>query len=144
MQVFICSVCGHLEFNQKPSQCPVCGSPADKFNRNDRVFEESAEKSKEAAVKHIPMVVVNKECKLIPDKSCVDVVVRIGATLHPMDPAHFIKFIDCYIDSVWVSQIILSPGVYPAGVFHLKSTGANLAIVENCTIHGYWKTDLTL
>jgi superoxide reductase len=144
MPVFICSVCGHLEFPSQPVKCPACGSPAEKFSRNDRVFEESAEKSKEAAAKHIPSVIVNRECNLIPEQSCVDAIVRIGAALHPMDDAHYIRFIDCYIDNTWIARTTLSPGVYPAGVFHLKRSGSNLTIVENCTIHGYWKTDIKL
>jgi len=145
MAIFVCSVCSHLEFTPEvPQQCPVCGSPAGKFERNDRVFEESAEKSKEAAVKHVPSVTVNRECMLIPNMSCMDIIVRIGATLHPMETAHFIRYIDCYADNAWVSQARLSPGVYPAAVFHLKRPATNVTIVENCTIHGYWKTELKL
>jgi rubrerythrin len=62
MSVFICSTCGHIEFTQIPAICPVCKSPKEKYSQNDRIFEESAEKSKEAAIKHIPVVTVNKKC----------------------------------------------------------------------------------
>ena len=144
MEVYRCLDCGHLEFSAKPSKCPVCAAPADKFIRNDRVFEESAEKSKEAAVKHVPAVTVNKACGLIPDQGCIDVIVRIGATLHPMEDAHFIRFIDCYVDNAFISRIILTPGVFPAGCFHLKKPGTSVAVVESCSIHGYWKTEINL
>ena len=144
MSAFICSECGHVEFTEVTGTCAVCKSLSGKYGRNDRIFEESAEKSKEAAVKHIPAVTVNKTCGLIPDQGCVDVIVRIGATLHPMESAHFIQFIDCYVDGKFVSRVSLSPGVYAAGCFHLKVKGAKVLIVENCNLHGYWKTETAL
>ena len=144
MGVYVCSVCGHIEFDQIPAACPVCKSPKEKYSQNDRIFEESAEKSKEAAVKHIPALTVNKKCGLIPEQSCLDVTVRIGATLHPMESAHFIQFIDCYVDNRYVSRIILTPGVFAAGSFHLKTQGAKVQVVENCNIHGYWKSETNL
>jgi hypothetical protein len=75
MSVFMCSMCGHIEFTKIPAICPVCKSPKEKYSQNDRIFEESAEKSKEAAIKHIPVVTVNKKCGLIPELSCVDITV---------------------------------------------------------------------
>ena len=141
MGVFICQGCGHVNFSLPAQSCPVCKSPQEKAFRNDRIFEESEEKSREAAAKHIPAVIINKKCGLIPEQSCVDVTVRIGATLHPMEPAHFIQFIDCYVDDRYVSRHFLSPGCNAAGCFHLKTPGTKVTIVENCNIHGYWKTE---
>lgn len=144
MSVYVCSVCGHVEFSEPASMCPACKSPKDKFTRNDRIFEESAEKSKEAAVKHIPAIKINKSCGLIPEQSCFDIIVRIGATLHPMESAHFIQFIDCYVDDAYVSRVMLTPGVFAAGCFHLKTHGSKIKIVENCNLHGYWKAEADL
>jgi desulfoferrodoxin-like iron-binding protein len=144
MSVFICSMCGHIEFTQIPVFCPVCKSPKEKYSQNDRVFEESAEKSKEAAIKHIPLVTVNKKCGLIPEQSCADIIIRVGATLHPMENAHFIQFIDCYMDEKYISRINLSPGVFAAGCVHLKTQGDKVLVVENCNVHGYWKSEVKL
>jgi desulfoferrodoxin-like iron-binding protein len=141
MAIFICSMCGHIEFGKAPDKCPVCMSPKDKFVQNDNVFTESAEKSREAAIKHIPSMTINKECKLIPELSCMDVIVRIGKALHPMEAAHYIRFIDCYVDDVYVSRVMLSPGVFAGACFHLKTKGARVRIVENCNIHGYWQLE---
>ncbi len=138
MKIYICKVCGHVEFNQAPAKCPTCGASQASFSQNDNVFAESAAKSKEAAVKHVPSVKIVKQCGLIPDKGCIDVIVRIGETLHPMEDAHFIQFVDCYIDDIYVSRVLLSPGVYAAACFHLKAHGENVTVVENCNIHGYW------
>lgn len=144
MSIYLCSVCGHIEFNAMTAPCPVCNSPAEKFYKNDRIFEESAEKSKEAAVKHIPVISVNNKCGLILEAACVDVVVRIGAILHPMESAHFIQFIDCYIDDKYIARVHLTPGVYAAACFHLKTPGSKVTIVENCNVHGYWKKEENL
>jgi len=144
MSIYVCSVCGHIELSEVSTSCPVCKSPIEKYVRNDRIFEESAEKSKEAAIKHIPAVAVNKKCGLIPEQSCVDITVRIGATLHPMENAHYIQFIDCYVDDNYVSRVTLTPGVFAAGCFHLKTQGSKVKVVENCNLHGYWKTEVSL
>lgn len=142
--LYLCKTCGYISFNTKPESCPVCHSDASAFSENNAIFKESEEKSKEAAIKHIPAVTINKKCGLIPEMSCTDVVVRIGKTLHPMEEKHFIQHIDCYIDEKFVARTQLTPGVFAATAFHLKSSGSKVTIVENCNIHGYWQTEVSL
>ena len=142
MTCYICSVCGHIEFDAAPASCPVCH--ATKFQQNDTVFEQSMEQSKEAAVKHIPAVTVNKECKLVPNAGCTDVLVMVGEVVHPMEAAHFIMWIDCYVDNQFVSRQILTPGVYPGSLFHLKTSGSNVRIVERCNKHGFWTAEASI
>jgi superoxide reductase len=144
MKLFICKKCGHVAFGAAPQNCPVCWATQDQFAQNDNAFKESAEKSKEGAVKHIPAVTVNKKCSFIPEVPCVDIAVRIGATLHPMEDKHFIQFIDCYVDSKYVSRMMLTPGVSPAAVFHLRATGAKVQLIERCNLHGWWMTEVAL
>ena len=45
MNIFICSVCGHIEFESSPDKCPVCFASQEKFTQNDAIFKESEEKS---------------------------------------------------------------------------------------------------
>ena len=144
MSIFICGVCGHIEFGSAPDTCPSCGASKVKYSQNDNIFIEAEEKSKEASVKHIPSIKVKKECGLIPEESCVDVIVRIGETLHPMTEAHFINWIDCYVDDSFVSRIYLTPGVFAAGCFHVKTSGSKVRIVEFCNIHGPWQAEADL
>lgn len=141
MGIFICAVCGYVEFGSAPANCPVCRAPKEKFSRNDRVFIEAEEKSKEAAVKHVPSIIVNKSCGLIPEQPCADLLVRIGKTLHPMEPAHFIQWMDCYVNDQYVCRVMLTPGVNPAACFHLKKTGSKVRIVEFCNLHGHWQAE---
>lgn len=141
MNIFICKICGHVEFGAAPEKCPVCFASKEAFNQNDNIFIESEENAKEAAVKHIPSIKVIKECGLIPEAPCLDVLVRIGETLHPMVEDHFIQFIDCYVDDKYVSRVLLTPGVHASGLFHLKTEGSKVRIVEVCNKHGYWQAE---
>jgi desulfoferrodoxin-like iron-binding protein len=144
MNIYICAVCGHLEFNELGDNCPVCYAPKEKFSQNDNVFTEAAEKGEEASVKHIPSVKVNKECGLIPEDSCTDILIRIGETLHPMTTEHSIQFIDIYQNDKYIERIMLTPNINPAGCVHLKDGSGKITVVELCNLHGYWKTDVAL
>ncbi len=33
MDVYLCPVCGHLEFGKPPEKCPICGLPAAKYQK---------------------------------------------------------------------------------------------------------------
>jgi len=144
MKIYICQVCGHISFNNLQDTCPVCGAEKDKFLQNDAIFKESIQKSPEAEVKHVPAIAINEEsCSLIPESSCMDVVVRIGKVMHPMDEKHYIRFIDAYQNDKFIARMGLMPlSVYPAACFHLKEAGGKITIVENCSIHGYWKSEI--
>lgn len=144
MKVFICKVCNHLVFNELLEKCPVCGAEKKDFEQKDNIFQESQAKSPEAEVKHVPAVLVNKTCGLIPEKSCTDVVVRVGRTLHPMEEKHFIQFIDCYLNDCFLGRAHFTPGLEPAACFHLKEAKGKVTITEHCNVHGYWKVDSTL
>ena len=142
MDLYVCQKCWHVEVNAKPDACPACGGS--QFVQNNRVFEEAAEKSAEGAVKHIPSIQVNKECGLIPENDCIDILVRVGETLHPMTAEHYIQFIDCYVDGKYVARANLTPDVNPSVIFHLKSGGSKVQIVEACNLHGHWMAEADL
>ncbi|MBD3345418.1 MAG: hypothetical protein GF401_10190 [Chitinivibrionales bacterium] len=139
MSIFTCAVCGHVEFDSSPESCPVCA--AAKFEQNDKLFEESMEQSKEGAAKHIPGITVNKDCKLVPGAGCIDVLVMVGEVVHPMEEAHHIMYVDCYVDNKYVSRQMLTPGVYPGSLFHIKQAGSKVKIVERCNKHGFWMAE---
>ncbi len=144
MSLFICSVCGHLEFNQAPENCPVCFAAQDNFKQNDSIFTEAKENASEAAVKHVPTIKVNRESSIIPEGSCIELTVRVGETLHPMQESHMIQFLDCYVDGKYVTRVLLTPDAYPAAVIQIKEAGSKVTIVESCNLHGYWMSDVEL
>ncbi len=144
MNLFICQVCGHLEFDNAPENCPVCGAPKEKYQQNDNIFKESKENSPEAESKHIPSISIEKECGLIKEEGCTDVFVRIGETLHPSTDSHFIQFVDCYQDGEFIGHAQFTPDIHPATCFHLKKDSGTITIVENCNIHGYWMKEISV
>jgi superoxide reductase len=145
MSIFICSVCGHVEFGAAPEYCPVCHAAKDQFTRNDSVFKDAAAaKSAELPVKHIPEITVTKTSKLITETPTMDVMVRIGKTLHPMEQAHHIQWIDCYIDDRYISRTLLTPGAQPAAAYYPLIMGSKVRIVERCNLHGHWQAEMAL
>ena len=143
MKIFICQVCGHIAFNNLPDKCPVCDAEKDKYIQNDAIFKESIAKSPEAEVKHVPALTVNKSSSLIPESSCREVIVRIGKVMHPMEEKHYIRFIDAYQNYKYIARMALTPlSVYPAACFYLKEAEGKITIVENCSIHGYWMSEI--
>jgi superoxide reductase len=142
--IFVCSVCGHVEFGVAPEYCPVCHAAKDQFTRNDSVFKDAIAKSAELPVKHIPEITVTKISKLITETPTMDVTVRIGKTLHPMEQAHHIQWIDCYIDDRYISRILLTPGSRPAAGYYPGISGSKVRIVERCNLHGHWQAEMAL
>jgi superoxide reductase len=142
MGLFVCSVCGHVEFGAAPEFCPVCHSPKDQFKQNDALFADNDGKLKELAISHAPAVSVKKESSLITEKPTGEALVRIGKKLHPMEEKHFIRFIDCYSDDKHVARISLTIGAEPAAEFFVKNPGAKIRIVSWCNLHGYWQAEV--
>lgn len=147
MKGFVCKVCGYVSINgSAPEKCPVCWAPKSSFVekedalKTDQVKVEKGESEK----KHIPAITVVKKCGLIPE-GCVDVHVRIGEILHPMQKEHYITKIDFYLDNEYISRIYLSPEVMnPAAGLHLKVQKGKLSVIEHCNLHGDWIKDINL
>jgi len=140
-RIFICSVCGHVEFGGAPENCPICHAPKEKFEQNDTVFSDAEAKGKELTVSHTPVLVAKKKSTLISEVPCLEITVRIGKKLHPMEEAHHIRFIDCYVDDKHVSRNMLTLGSYAAGTFQVKAAGTKVRVVHVCNLHGYWQAE---
>lgn len=143
MKIFECKVCGHIEFNSAPDTCLVCRAKKDSFIQNENAIQKVGLPDRpEADKKHIPKIVIVKECGLIPNAGCVDVHVKVGEISHPMLNEHFIRCIDIYHDYKFISRIWLSPIVCnPAAALHLKVQSGKITVVENCNIHGNWMAE---
>ena len=147
MKTFECSVCGHIEFDAAPETCLVCRAKSDAFKENPEAIKKPAnpDELSEGDKKHIPQIVVVKECGLIPGGSCTDVHVRVGEIEHVMQPEHYIRCIDYYLDHKFVSRVWLSPGTcHPAAGLHLNASSGTVTAVENCNVHGNWMSETSL
>lgn len=141
-QIFVCQVCGHIEFGQAPDACPVCWAPKEKFEQKSDAINPAEKEGKE---KHVPVIVTTGTCGLIPDV-CQDVHVKVGVTPHPMEADHWIKWIDVYMDKKFISRTYLNPAVLQAAVgLHVKKDQkGKLTAIELCNKHGYWMSEAQL
>jgi desulfoferrodoxin len=139
--IYICAVCGHVEFGVIPDACPICHASKEQFKQDDALFSANEAKFKEVAAGHTPVLVVKKSSTLITEKPTTEALVRVGKKLHPMEEAHFIRWIDCYGDDKFVSRIFLSTGVEPAAGFFVKGTAGKIRVVSWCNLHGYWQAE---
>lgn len=144
MTIFVCGGCGHVAMGAAPDNCPACGTVKDQFRQNDSVFTDAQEKSKEGAVKHIPTIKISKDCGMVPENDCIDVLVRVGEVLHPMLSEHFIQWIDCYVEGKYVARAMLTAAMNPAVIFHLKNVSGKVQIVQYCNLHGHWMAEEAL
>ena len=87
MRTFVCRVCGHVAFEQAPVDCPVCKAPIENFDNNPEAIHmpEDPSNLSETEKKHIPMIVISKECRLITSGECVDIHVKVGEIEHVLD-----------------------------------------------------------
>jgi desulfoferrodoxin-like iron-binding protein len=140
-KIFVCSVCGHLEFGSAPEFCPVCHSSTEKFKQDDNVFSEAIANYKDAGISHTPEITAKKHSTLVSEMPIYEVQVRIGKKMHPMEDAHHIRWIDCYADDKHVARMMFTIASLPAATFYIKATGSKIRAVEVCTIHGYWQAE---
>ena len=147
MKGFVCKVCGFISINgNAPDKCPVCGAPKASFEEKEDAVKtpKDANNLTELEKKHIPVITIVKKCGLIPE-GCQDVHVRMGEIQHPMQPEHYIKHIDFYINNEFISRVILTPDkLNPAAALHMKSTSGKLTVIELCNLHGAWITEVSL
>lgn len=147
MRVFECSVCGHIEFNEPPEKCLVCGSLKSAFKENPDAIKKPADPAAltDSEKKHIPAITVVKECGLIPDSGCFDVHAKVGEIIHVMEEKHYIRYLDFYLDYRFISRVWLSPEVcHPAACLHMKVSSGKITVLENCNVHGNWMSEADL
>ena len=119
LQVYKCEVCGIITevLEEGAGELVCCGQ---EMVLQD---EKTADKTTE---KHVPI--------LEPVDGGVKVVV--GCNPHPMEPKHYIQWIELLADGKAYRQF-LNPGDAPEAVFPV--TGQDLSAREYCNVHGLWK-----
>ncbi len=122
--MYSCDVCGNLAFmlvasGVKPN---CCGK--EMACVQIKTVEEGSEK-------HVPQIEFINSNKM---------KVKVGSTLHPMSPQHYIQFIclettaGCVVRSLCATD---QPEVC------LRFTGRPVAIYSYCNVHGLWKKTIT-
>jgi superoxide reductase len=117
-QIFRCEECGIMLVALKDSECdPSCGDHPMKL-----LAENTVDASKE---KHTPVVT----------KVAGGYKVAVGSVPHPMDPDHFIEWIELLADGFSYRKF-LKPGDKPEALFLVEATLVSAR--EYCNKHGLW------
>ena len=120
LQVYKCEICGNIVevLHSGVGELVCCGQPM--------TLQE--EKTDDAATeKHVPYI----------EKTDDGVKVRIGQnTTHPMEPKHYIEWIEIIVDGKAYRQF-LNPGDAPEAVFAVE--GQSITAREYCNVHGLWE-----
>jgi superoxide reductase len=119
-QIYKCNVCGNMVevVHIGGGELVCCGQPMEL--KQEKYEEEGREK-------HIPMV----------EKTSSGVIVRVGSVDHPMEPEHYIEWVEVTTEHrVYRKQ--LEPGQEPQAEFFLEAE--HLSVRAYCNVHGLWKS----
>lgn len=141
MSVYECKTCGHLEFGAIPELCLVCRSGKAAFSMAPDALKSPANPAElsEGDKKHIPVIAVKK------GDGRAEVKVTVGEIEHVMQEAHFIAYIDFYLNKAFASRVWLSAAsCKPEVQLTLAAESGTVSVVENCNVHGNWMTEVEL
>ena len=68
-----------------------------------------------------------------------EVIVTVGSTLHPMDPDHYIQWIELLTLEGNIKKF-LKPGDKPQAIFKISSN-EKMSSRAYCNLHGLWKSE---
>jgi desulfoferrodoxin-like iron-binding protein len=142
-KLYVCDVCGHVEFGAAPEFCPVCHTE-EKFKSKDSIFSEAKAKLQDGGAKHIPVIRVQQTSTLVSDVPCKEILVRVGETMHEVEQANHIHFVDFYLDGRFFTRFFASPHLQPAVVLFVKGPASKVMAVSFCSMHGFWQAEAAL
>ncbi len=119
-EIYQCSLCGNIVevLHQAPGKLVCCGQSMNLLEEN----------SKDAATeKHVPVIT----------KIEGGYKVTVGEVLHPMQPEHYIEWIELIAGNE-IYRKYLQPGETPEAIFYTQAT--DVYAREFCNLHGNWKS----
>jgi superoxide reductase len=119
LQVYKCEICGNIVevLEGGDGELVCCDEPMVLYSEN------TVDAAKE---KHVPVV----------EKTDRGYKVSVGSTLHPMEPDHYIMWIELVADGTAYREF-LEPGAEPVAEFCVQAT--DVTVRELCNKHGLWK-----
>lgn len=120
-QVYKCGLCGNMVEVIHPAdgELVCCGEPMQLLGENT---------TDAATEKHVPVIEQTED----------GVKVSVGSVLHPMEPDHYIEWIELKVGDD-VLREYLAPGGEPSAVFK-GVTAEGVVAREFCNKHGLWKS----
>ncbi len=140
-QIYVCPVCGHIEFGASFEKCPVCSAPKEKFTRNDAIFYEAEERQAVDLDGNIPRLKFTGPQQDNGLSPC-SIEYSIAEGLDATGPKNPVEFADFYADGVFVTRKKFSAGVPAAGVVDINTPFSSVSCVVKCAKHGYWQREL--
>ncbi|HON52679.1 MAG TPA: desulfoferrodoxin [Bacteroidales bacterium] len=119
-EIYQCGLCGNIVevLHQAPGKLVCCGQSMNLLEEN----------SKDAATeKHVPVIT----------KIEGGYKVTVGEVLHPMQPEHYIEWIELIAGNE-IFRKYLQPGETPEAIFYTQAT--DVYAREFCNLHGNWKS----
>ena len=119
-QIYKCDICGNIVevLHNGVGELVCCGEPMNLLT----------EKTKDAGLeKHVP----------VTDEVGNRIKVRVGDVPHPMEPNHYIEWIELLADGTSYKKF-LKPGDAPEAEFEISAE--SLVVREFCNLHGLWKS----
>jgi superoxide reductase len=88
---------------------------------------------------HVPMIAYPTPASA---QELVPITVKVGDCPHPVEPGHYVQFIDLYVDEVFVSRVTFTPTAVKPKVTHyaVLEESVELRAVAFCTVHGFWES----
>jgi superoxide reductase len=122
LEVYKCDHCGNLVevLYAGEGELSCCGSPM-------TLKKEGATDG--AKEKHVPVI----------EKTANGYKIKVGAVPHPMEPTHWIQWVELVADGVSYTRF-LKPGDAPEAEFCIDA--AKICAREYCNLHGHWKAEL--
>ncbi len=119
LEIYKCAECGNIVevLHEGDGELVCCGKPM------NLITENTVDAAKE---KHVPVI----------EKTADGYKVMIGSVAHPMEPAHYIEWIELIADGIAYRKF-LKPGDKPEAVFQISAS--RVTAREYCNIHGLWK-----
>jgi len=119
LEVYKCEACGNIVevLTGGGGELVCCGEPM------KLMVENTVDAAKE---KHVPVI----------EKVDGGVKVSVGSVAHPMEPEHYIEWIEIIVNGKAYRQF-LKPGDAPEAVFKVEAQAVTAR--EYCNLHGLWK-----
>lgn len=134
-ELYRCEICGNVVemVNEGVGELVCCGQPMGKLE---------AKTEDQGQEKHVPVVEDTGKATCSCD-SCgeenICIKVKVGSVEHPMEAAHYIKFIEVLTKDK-VARAELKPGDKPEAHFCCIAKEDITEVREFCTVHMLWKS----
>jgi superoxide reductase len=152
INLYTCKSCGHIAFDQMPTECPICRASIENFEKNPDAIKNprDPENLTDFEKEHIPVINISKTNDIAADGEYI-VNIKVGEICHCMKIENHIAFIDYYLQAPDIKKRCLGrvalrcDKFQPSVSFYLNDvTSANLTVISSCSAHGCWmsQTDI--